>query len=790
MLKRLSLLLFLFVNTVIHAQNSWIAVKNGQFFLAGQPYYYIGTNYWYGGLLALEKDPWRGKERLKKELNFLNEKGVKNVRVVVGAEGAGLVNGVERIGPPLQTTQGKFNPSILEGLDFLLNEMNKRNMKAVLYLSNNWEWSGGFLQYLNWNGLLPDSILKRKLNWNEQRDYTSKFYTCEPCKQAYLKQADYILDHTNKLSGKRYINDATIMAWELANEPRPMRTAVNKEYTQWISEAAAHIKGIDKNHLVTIGHEGEMGSESLKLFEDIHADKNIDYLTIHIWPKNWGWFKDTSIQKNISSILTNTENYINKHIPIAQKLQKPLVIEEFGLPRDNHSYDPSSTTSLRDIYYNQVFSIWQNSRVKNGPIGGVGFWAFGGTARPKKGQTFWKKGDDYMGDPPMEEQGLNTVFDSDKSTWQIIASYTKAGTSLIRKANANLPIDEKATKETVALYNNLKKLLSKGIMFGHQDDLAYGVGWKYEVGRSDIKDVTGDYPAVYGWELGRLEIDQPVNLDSVPFNKMKDFIRDAYDRGGVVTLSWHLNNPLTGKTAWDPVPGTVASILPGGEKNALYRSWLDKVASFLNELKAKNGEFIPVIFRPFHELNGSWFWWGKNHCTPEELKKLWHFTVGYLRDFRNIHHLLYAFSTDRFSSKEEYLERYPGDEWTDIIGFDIYQRSSGEKANQQFVADIDKMLSTLESISFENNKIPALTEFGFGTLPDSNWWTNAFWKGIKDHKISYALGWRNAGCKNEGKNCEFYVPYKGHASARDFIKFFDEEKTLFQKDVTVEHLYR
>lgn len=194
------------------------------------------------------------------------------------------------------------------------------------------------------------------------------------------------------------------------------------------------------------------------------------------------------------------------------------------------------------------------------------------------------------------------------------------------------PIDKKATKETITLYTNLKKLLNKGIMFGHQDDLAYGVGWKYEPGKSDIKEVTGDYPAVYGWELGHLEMDHPVNLDSVPFDKMKGFIREAYDRGGVITISWHLRNPLTGKTAWDPEKGTVASILPGGQKHELYKGWLDKLASFMLDLKGKKGEYIPVIFRPFHELNGSWFWWGKNHCTPDEIKQLWHFTVAYLRD--------------------------------------------------------------------------------------------------------------------------------------------------------------
>lgn len=136
----------------------------------------------------------------------------------------------------------------------------------------------------------------------------------------------------------------------------------------------------------------------------------------------------------------------------------------------------------------------------------------------------------------------------------------------------DLPIDKKATKETINLYRNLKRLLNTGIMFGHQDDLAYGVGWKYVPGKSDVKEVAGDYPAVYGWELGRLEVDNPVNIDSVPFDKMKGFISDIYNRGGILTLSWHLNNPLTGKTAWDPAPGTVASILPGAQKHELYKS--------------------------------------------------------------------------------------------------------------------------------------------------------------------------------------------------------------------------
>lgn len=351
-------------------------------------------------------------------------------------------------------------------------------------------------------------------------------------------------------------------------------------------------------------------------------------------------------------------------------------------------------------------------------------------------------------------------------------------------AQAALPCDKNATQETVNLYNNLKRVLDKGVMLGHQDDLAYGVGWKYEAGRSDVKDVTGDYPAIMGFELGGLELGHAVNLDSVPFDKMQGFIKDAYTKGSVITISWHLHNPLTGKTAWDPAPGTVVSILPGGEKNALYNSWLDKLAVFFQGLKGNKGEYIPIIFRPYHELNGSWFWWGGKNCTPAEVQQLYQYTEKYLRDVKGVHHLLYAFNTDKFYSASEYLERYPGDEYVDVIGFDIYQRGS----NNEFMKDANNMLGMLDSIASAHNKIPALTEFGYATVPDATWFTSALLPVLKAHKVSFVLAWRNAGKKYDGST-EFYLPYKGHASATDFVKFCNDEKIWLQKEAAQQNLY-
>jgi mannan endo-1,4-beta-mannosidase len=343
---------------------------------------------------------------------------------MAGAEGAGLINGVERVGPPLQPVMGKFNTRVLRGLDIILAEMGKRNMKAVIFFSNNWEWSGGFQQYLDWGGKVPVDKKTRKLTWDELRDQTSKFYSCSVCKTAYKEQVAVVMNRRNSVTKKRYIDDPAIMAWELANEPRPMRPAANEDYVKWIADTAAYIKSKDPNHLVTLGHEGSIGTESMEIFEAIHADKNVDYLTIHIWPKNWGWFTKGKLAAGFETATQKTIDYIDEHLALAKKLNKPLVVEEFGLPRDGESLLITADTSLRDRYFAMIFAQLAENSKSGGALAGANFWAFGGAARPVNGQTFWKKGDEYMGDPPMEEQGLNSVFDSDASAWKVIRSYS------------------------------------------------------------------------------------------------------------------------------------------------------------------------------------------------------------------------------------------------------------------------------------------------------------------------------------------------------------------------------
>jgi mannan endo-1,4-beta-mannosidase len=355
----------------------------------------------------------------------------------------------------------------------------------------------------------------------------------------------------------------------------------------------------------------------------------------------------------------------------------------------------------------------------------------------------------------------------------------------------DLPADKEATKETVLLYNNLKKLSEKGFMFGHQDDLAYGVEWKYKEGRSDVKEVTGDYPAVYGWELGGLErTNNDVNLDGVPFKKMKQYIKQGYERGGVITISWHADSPFGAqKGAWDTTHGTVASVNPGGVNHELYKGWLDKVAAFISSLKGDKGEAIPILFRPFHEHTGNWFWWGRN-ATAFEYKTLWRFTVYYLQKEKKLHNLLWVYNTSGdFKTKEEFLDRYPGDDMADILSFDTYQYGDPQK-EKWFETNTSKLLTMVGELAKEKNKLFALAETGYEAIPYSAWWTNTLMNAIGDNHISYVLVWRNHGYNESMKKMHYYAPYKGQISEQDFVKFYNLDRTLFEKDINNEKLYQ
>ena len=332
------------------------------------------------------------------------------------------------------------------------------------------------------------------------------------------------------------------------------------------------------------------------------------------------------------------------------------------------------------------------------------------------------------------------------------------------------------TEETQKTYAKLVELSSQHqFMFGHHDDTLYGIGWEGEEGRSDVKDVCGDYPAVISFDLGELELGNTQNLDKVPFSRIKKEIMNQYQRGGIISLSWHVRNPLTGGDAWDVSDSTtVHSILPGNDNHKMFMGWLDYVASFINSLKTPDGTKIPILFRPWHEHTGSWFWWEKELCSSKDYKTLWRMTVDSLQA-KGVDNALYTYSSSSgLSDTIQYLERYPGDDVIDVLGFDVYQ-----SAKKSFVADLRQSLSVLEEVGRSHNKPIAITETGYEGIPDPTWWTGTLLPVIKDYPISYVLVWRNA----REKENHFYAPYPGHMSEQDFVKFYNDPKTLFAKDI-------
>ncbi len=340
------------------------------------------------------------------------------------------------------------------------------------------------------------------------------------------------------------------------------------------------------------------------------------------------------------------------------------------------------------------------------------------------------------------------------------------------------PKAETSTTPAEALINRLKADVEVGkIMYGHQDDLMYGHSWKLEDAasefvKSDIHGVCGKYPAVYGMDLGGIEVGWEANLDKNDFDNMRASAVAHHERGGVVTFSWHPRNPLTGGDAWDvSSKEVVASILPGGEKHELFMGWLSNAADFLGSIITAEGQAVPVVWRPWHEHTGSWFWWGQDLCTTEQYKALWQMTYDYMVKERGLDNLVWAYSPGAGGiTPELFAERYPGDEIIDMVGFDCYQYSTDEV----YIKEMKHALDVMSAFNEGRGKIMAVTETGYEGIPNARWWTDVLYQAVKDYPVSYVLTWRNA-CDDHMQH-HFYGPYPGHLSAENFNEFAELEK--------------
>lgn len=404
----------------------FVTVSDGEFYKGDSTYRYIGANFWYGAILASE-GVGGDSIRLAAELDSLSGIGVDNLRILVGGDGAeGLAS---HISPTLQKSPGEYNDTLLRGLDRLLAELEKRNMKAVLYLNNAWEWSGGFSTYLEWAGA-GKAVNPAEDGYPAYMEYASQFVTNDSAMKLADNHLRNIVGRVSSITGKPYSESPAIMSWQIANEPRAFKPENKENLLEWIARSAKSIKEIDKNHLVSVGSEGLWGCENdLELWTRIHQNPDIDYATIHIWPYNWSWVKETTLTDSLPVACRNASEYIKVHRESLDKAlgegkRKPIVLEEFGYPRDDMRYAPGTPVTGRDGFYTHVF----DEVVRGGDLQGVNFWGWGGLAVPA--HDTWQPGDPYTGDPAQEAQGLNSVFINDSTT---VALIKKAARSINEK---------------------------------------------------------------------------------------------------------------------------------------------------------------------------------------------------------------------------------------------------------------------------------------------------------------------------------------------------------------------
>lgn len=402
-------------------RGSFVTVQGTRLMRNGKPFVFMGANYWQGMNLG---SPGEGgdRERLKRELDQMKSLGITNLRILAVSEGPD--GSPYRVLPALQDSPGELKEDLLKGLDFLLDEMGKRDMTAVLVLNNFWPWSGGMAQYRLWNGAdsIPYPPPHPNGDWDAYQRYTAGFYADSVSIARYHDVVARLVNRTNSVSGRQYKTDPTIMSWQLCNEPRGIDKADLMK--RWIDQTASLIKSLDRNHLVSTGAEGYTSSPAYSGtdFLRMHDGKDIDYATAHVWIQNWGWYDPKRHDSTYASARDSMLNYLQRHADDARSLGKPLVLEEFGIMRDDGVFNPLSTTVNRDRYYGEVFEAVLK-HAATGAMSGVNFWSWAGEGRPKEPGALWMRGNVLTGDPPHEPQGWYSVYATDSTTHKVIAAY-------------------------------------------------------------------------------------------------------------------------------------------------------------------------------------------------------------------------------------------------------------------------------------------------------------------------------------------------------------------------------
>lgn len=423
----LTMMLLASVTSITMGADNFVSVKGTHFIRNNKPYYIVGSNMWYGGYLG-SAGKTGDRIRLGRELDNLKALGINNLRVMAVSENSAITSAVH---PAVINGFGQYDEELLAGLDYFLAELAKRDMTVVLYLNNYWQWSGGFSQYLSWLDGTPMQDPNVTHDYPAFMARSASFYKSAKANEEFRNTIRKLVNRTNTITGKPYKSDATILSWQLANEPRPgdnnSTTDEDKKiFVRWIDDTAKFIHQLDDKHLVSSGNEGWRGCvDDKQLTKDSNRTPHVDYITFHLWPRNWSWYDQHQPEKTWANAIKLSTEYLNWHIDLGKQLNRPVVLEEFGLDRDEGSYDPKASTLYRDRFYREVFDVLYRRAKSGDAAAGFNFWAWNGSGRTKNSDYWWKPGDDFNGDPPQEQQGMYGVFDSDISTILLIKDYTQ-----------------------------------------------------------------------------------------------------------------------------------------------------------------------------------------------------------------------------------------------------------------------------------------------------------------------------------------------------------------------------
>ncbi|KAF2731332.1 glycoside hydrolase [Polyplosphaeria fusca] len=444
-------------------------------------HYITGLNYWACMNLATPASLGGNLTRLTTELDQMAAHGVNHLRIMAASEGAPTPQPF-RMNPPLLDSPGKYNEEVFAGLDRCLDEMGKRGIRATMTLGNEWQWSGGFAQFVSWaknNTAIPypsswnltaepqrkeprtgwGSYTKEGIDaqpYGSFTDFANLIYSNKQAEQWYKDHIKTVMSRRNSVNGRLYTEDPTIMTWQLANEPQASNEVGHEGpyniYLQanpsdllfpWVERTSKYIRSLAPKQLISVGLESKQGEY---YFKQVHNFSTVDYATTHCWVQNWG--KLFRCQRGVYDMndatgvsLQNAKDFAKTFIADTSKwgreIGKPVFLEEFGMARDNwenlpkeYPYLSSAKTTHKDEYFETIISAAMNEFKGNGSYVGTCPWAYGGIWRPET-QYVNDFGMVWAGDPPHESPGWYDLYDTDEAM-NIVARQQKNITEWIK----------------------------------------------------------------------------------------------------------------------------------------------------------------------------------------------------------------------------------------------------------------------------------------------------------------------------------------------------------------------